>query len=726
MHPWRGHAHDVLERDRLTRTLKGARNELILLAAPPGFGKTTLLHQWEDVDERPFAWVTVEATTNDAFVLWKRIIEAIRVVEPDFQSSAETALRSPHADILWAIVPLIAHDLRTLNRELVIVLDDYQAIDDRLCHDSVSLFLDWLPQDVTFVLSTRADPPIPVGVLRARGELLELRAVDLCFTADEEASLLNEKLGLGLGPATLATLHERTEGWPAGVYLASLSLQKTGDRTEFVAGFKGSNRHVVDYLTEVVLDTLDERQRQFLLATSILDSICAPLAEAVTGEADSAGLLEAVEHANLFLLALDDERRWYRFHQLFRELLHAQLLRQSREQAATLHRRASEWYAEAGRVDDAIRHAVAAGDVDAAIGLVVERWSPRLSCTEARTTLRRLDVLPPEAASADARLLLARAWATSLVGERHDAARALEAAAAAGLEGTLPDGSSLEAAAAAVEASFPRGDAKEMLAAARRVKALEQGLAPAWVPVVQLSRGWAEYLAGNWRKAEAALQEAAASATDLAQWPHVSVAKALYSRVALAAEDHEVAEAFAHGSVEVLESHDVADTFAWGVADVALGAVLARSNADSAESSFDRGIERLRAQTEPLLLAEALVGLAPVRRALRGPKAGRECLEEARALLDGCEDPGILAERLERVARTLTPAYRRAKGDTDLTERELEVLRYLADGLPKRDIGAALYLSYNTIHSHTKSIYQKLRVSSREAAVARARELGAL
>ncbi len=723
---WRGHSHAVLERARLTRTLEGARNELILLAAPPGFGKTTLLHQWEDVDERPFAWLSVEAASNDPVLFWTRIFEAIRAVEPSFESAGEMALRSPQADILGTVVPLLAHELRALNRELVLVLDDYQAIESRLCHDSISLLLDWLPQDVTLVLSTRADPPIPVGVLRARGELLELRAVDLCFTADEEAALLNEKLGLRLGPATLATLHERTEGWPAGVYLASLSLQKTEDRTEFVAGFRGSNRHVVDYLTEVVLDSLDPTQREFLLAASILESVCAPLAEAVTGEADSADLLDAVEQANLFLLALDEERRWYRFHQLFRELLRAQLMRHSPERALTLHRRAYEWYAEAGHVDEAIRHAVAARDVGAAIELVLERWSPQLSCAAAHTTLRRLDFLPRDAVSGDARLLITKAWAVSVVGERLDALRALEAAAAVGLEGHFPDGSSLEAAAAAVEACLPRGDVGEMLTASRRAKALENGLGPAWAPLVQLSRGWAEYLAGNWKKAEASLQEAAASATDLEQWLHVSIAKALYSRVALATEDQEVAAAFANGSIEVLEAHEVADTFACGVADLALGAVLARSNADSAEQALDRGLDRLRSQSEPLLVAEAAIALAPVRRALRGPKAGRECIEEARTVLDGCGDPGILADRLERVARTLTPAYRRAKGQTDLTERELEVLRYLADGLPKRDIGTALFLSYNTIHSHTKSIYQKLAVSSREAAVARARELGAL
>jgi LuxR family transcriptional regulator, maltose regulon positive regulatory protein len=716
---------ETLDRGRLTRALSKSREALVMLAAPPGFGKTTLLREWSASEARPFASVSIEAADNDPVLLWTRVVEALRAVGPEFDSAAQIALHAPEPDVLGAVVPLLAHDLRFLGREVVLTLDDYQRIENRECHASLELFLHRMPPNVTLALSTRVDPPvIPVATFRARGELLELRAVDLCFTAEEEAALLNDTLGLGLEPASLAALHERTEGWPAGVYLASLSLRKTDDPAGFVASFSGSNRHVVDYLTEVVLDSLEPRRRQFLLETSILDSVCGPLAHAVTGLEDSVDLLAEAERASLFVVALDDERRWYRYHQLFGDLLRNELMRHEPARIPTLHRRAFEWYRTAGRTGDALQHARAAGDVDAAVQAATERWSPALDVGEARATLRWLEDLPAEEVSRDARLGLAHAWAASLTGRADESRHALHSARAAGLAGAFPDGSSLEATGALVEAFATRGDAGAMLAAARRAHELEPDLSLGRRPAALLALGWALYLAGD-PGAGPALQEASASAAELDQPLHASIADSLLARLALAEADTDLAEAHARDALAVLVG-ETADVLACGMAQVALGASLARSSVEEAERLLDRGLAALRVRGEPLALAEALLDLAPVRRCLRGIQEGRACIAEARELLEGCGDPGMLAARLEEVARALTPAYRKASGDSDLTERELEVLRYLAEGLAKRDIATALFLSYNTIHSHTKSIYHKLRVSSREAAIAKARELGTL
>ena len=293
----------------------------MLLSAPPGFGKTTLLNQWRAIEQRPFASLSLEPSDNDPVLLWTRIVEALRAVEPKFERAAQLALHAPQADILGAVLPLLSRDLRLVEHELVLVLDDYQSIVNPACHESIRLFLHWLPRNVTPAIATRADPPIMLATLRAGGSCSSFERLDLCFTAEEEDLYLNERIGLGLDRETLATLHERTEGWPAGVQLASLSLQKAEDPAEFVAGFSGTNRHVVDYLTEVVLDSLDPERRRFLLDTSILDSVCAPLADAVTGRDNSADLLEELERANLFLVALDDNREWYRYHPLFMDLL---------------------------------------------------------------------------------------------------------------------------------------------------------------------------------------------------------------------------------------------------------------------------------------------------------------------------------------------------------------------------------------------------------------------
>jgi LuxR family maltose regulon positive regulatory protein len=304
--------------------------------------------------------------------------------------------------------------------------------------------------------------------------------------------------------------------------------------------------------------------------------------------------------------------------------------------------------------------------------------------------------------------------------------QAFRAASEGGLSGRFPDGTTVEAGAALAEACFPRGDAGAMLVAARRARDLHEDLGPQNRSLVPLALGWAEYLSGNWQSGRASLVEAADAAAERDQWTHAAMAKALLSSVLQATGDLDESEASARSANAILESHELLDPLACGLVDTALGAVLVRTDAAAAEDAFERGLVGLRAHGEPLFIADALLGLAPVRRGLVGTAAGRACIAEARELLDGCADPGMLHDRLESVARSLTPAYRRIEGSSELTEREREVLRYLAEGMPKRDIGAALFLSYNTIHSHTKSIYQKLRVSSRQAAVDKARELGAL
>jgi LuxR family maltose regulon positive regulatory protein len=721
------HASNNLPRKRLTDALAGSREAVALLAAPPGFGKTTLLHQWRSADKRPFALVTASPEDNDPVVLWARIIEAICAAQPRFESASQAALRAPYADLRGVVLPLLGNDLRQLGDELVVALDDYHVIRNHACHESLEVFLRWMPANVTLALSSRADPPILLGTLRAGGDLFELRARDLCFTEEEEASLLNQTHGLGLSAQALRTLHEHTEGWPAGVYLASLSLQEAEDRAAFVDAFSGSNRLIVDYLTEVVLASLDPRRRQFLLETSILDSISAGLADAVTGRPRSAELLEELDRSNVFLIPLDDERSAYRYHQLFAELLRSQLMRHQGELVPTLHRRASWWYAEHGCTDDAITHAVAGDDLTGAIELAAAAWIPALDSVEAQRGLRWLESLGEDAVAADARLSLAKAWVTSMVDEPGQALRALDLAKTLGLEGSISGGTSLVAAAAVVEGCFARGDVGAMLAAARRAHDLQGGLQPPWRPLARLALGWAEYLAGHWKEAETSLQAATAAATEQQQWLHACIASSLLAHVALANDEPELAEPRARDALDALKRHGRSDPLAAGMAETALGAVLARSG-DTAEAgrNLSRGLLHLRAHGDPLLVSEALLVAAPVRRKLQGPAAGRSWIAEARELLEGCLDAGMLDERLEDVARTLTPGYRRAGAGSDLTERELEVLHYLAEGLPKRDIGAELFLSYNTIHSHTKSIYQKLRVSSRKAAVEKARAMGAL
>ena len=500
------------------------------------------------------------------------------------------------------------------------------------------------------------------------------------------------------------------------------------DRAGFVARFGGASRHIVDYLTEVVLDTLDEERHQFLLETSVLDTMCGPLCDAATGRQGSAEVLVELERANLFLIPLDDRREWYRYHELFADVLRNRLLQSDPELARTVHRRASEWLGPEGHRYEAVRHAVAANALESAITLVLEDWRPSLEQDDAAAILRQLEELPSTSVERDARLAVVRAWALSALNRREESLAALESAESARVERPMPCGIPFEAATALTRACFPWGDSARMLDAAAQASELLGDTFSIGRPVSLLALGWARRLCGRvTRRRCAPLEQAAFLAARSNQWLVAGIAKAMLARISLETDDVDLAVSAARRALSTLEVHGVADKPGAGIAHVALGAALARRNElEEAGKLLDRGVANLRARGQPLDIADALLVSAPVRRALEAPAPARAMLEEARKLLASCPDPGVLSARLVEVARTLTPAHRRIEGDSDLTERELEVLRYLAEGLSKREIGKELFLSFNTIHSHTKSIYQKLRVSSRQDAIARARELGAL
>jgi LuxR family maltose regulon positive regulatory protein len=336
-----------------------------------------------------------------------------------------------------------------------------------------------------------------------------------------------------------------------------------------------------------------------------------------------------------------------------------------------------------------------------------------------------LEGFPADVLMDNATVSLIRGSGLSMEGKRAEADEALAVAERSSEE--LPDGTPLSEAATVVRACFSWGDAVGGLASAEAAAELEERLPPFWHPTSLLALGRAHYLVGNHGAARGPLERAVSSGHHVDRPLFAATAQALLARMALAAGDTDVAEKHATGALQVLEDRGLTDQPGAGATYIALGAVLARQGrTQEAGDLLVRGLARLRRRGDVLEVADALLVYAPVRRALVSLASARTLVEEARSLLVDCADPGAIGLELEEVARSLTPAHRRVEGGSELTERELEVLRYLADGVPKRDIGRALFLSYNTIHSHTKSIYQKLRVSSRDAAVARARELGAL
>ncbi len=389
----------LVARPRLSELLsRGAESTLTLVSAPAGFGKTTLLAQWlaaAAAGGRSTAWLSLDERDNDPALFWPYLVTALRTATPGVGADALSMLPSPQSPIETVLASLL-NDLSAISEDVVLVLDDYHVIEAREVRDAMAFLLEHLPAQLHLVIGSRADPALPLARLRARGELVEIRAADLRFTSDEAAAYLNEVMGLALTVDDVAALEGRTEGWIAALQLAALSMQGRDDIAGFISGFAGNDRYIVDYLVQEVLQRQPEQVRSFLLLTSILSRLTGSLCEAVTGQHGGNAMLEALDRGNLFVVALDDRRRWYRYHHLFADVLRTRLLDERPDCVQDLHRRASAWYQRNGEPSEAIRHAIAGDDFARAADLI-ELATPALRQARQEATLRGwLEALPAE------------------------------------------------------------------------------------------------------------------------------------------------------------------------------------------------------------------------------------------------------------------------------------------------------------------------------------------
>jgi ATP/maltotriose-dependent transcriptional regulator MalT len=387
----------VVLRPRLIERLnEGLHRKLTLISAPAGFGKTTLLSEWLAACEQPAAWLSLDEGDSDPTRFLAYLVAALQTIAPNVGEAVLGALQSPQPPPTESILTALLNEITTTPDDFILVLDDYHVVDAKPIDDALAFLLEHLPPRMHLVIATREDPNLPLARLRARGQLTELRAADLRFTPSEATEFLEGVMELSLSAEDIASLETRTEGWIAGLQLAALSMRGRGDVSGFIRAFAGDNRYVVDYLVEEVLQQQPERIRSFLLQTSILERLNGPLCDAVTGQEDGRGMLEALERGNFFVVPLDDKRHWYRYHHLFADVLYAHLMQERSDRVPTLHRRASEWYEHNGSAADAIRHALAAEDFERAADLVeLEVPAMRRSRQEA-TLLGWLKALPDE------------------------------------------------------------------------------------------------------------------------------------------------------------------------------------------------------------------------------------------------------------------------------------------------------------------------------------------
>jgi LuxR family transcriptional regulator, maltose regulon positive regulatory protein len=714
----------TIVRERLFERLRDGRGlRLTLVACPAGFGKSTLLAAWREFEsrQRPIAWVTLDEGDNDAVVLWSHVIEALARVSPGLAQSALPAIAAS-APVLEVVLPRLVNELAE-QTEAVLVLDDFHRLSSASARESVAWFVAHLPSTVQLVLSTRTDPGLPLGTLRARAQLLELRADELRFTVAEAGEFLNGRLGLDLSDDDIELLVARTEGWPAGLYLAALSLAGKADKHSLVAAFDGTSTHVVEFLSSEVLAAYEPDLQTFMLRTSVLERLCAPLCDAVLGQPASAGALESLARSNLFLIPLDDHRRWFRFHHLFARILRVELERREPGLARDLHRRAFEWHSQFGTTDEAIHHAVSAHAFREAGQLIAETWVYYANAGRTTSVLDWLVRFPEEILDADSRLLLVKAWVLALRAREDDMRAAVaRVRELGGLDaGPLPDGfATLEASLSLLSATFAWGDVSAVLEHGTRSAELEGPDSP-WRPVVTWALGWAHYCNGDLDLAEQWLNETTTLAPPADQWIVAVAALADLSLIAGLRGSRPEQVRLAAEAVDLARERGLLDAVEVGEVHTARGVVLAaQGRREDALPELEQGVFMRRLWGQSLDLVDGLIALATVVAATGDRGRAGDLFDEAEAILAGCPSAGVLPERLA-AARHAVTVGKPAVG-AELSERELTVLRLLNGGLSEREIGRELYVSFNTVHSHVKSVYRKLGASSRAEAIARAKE----
>jgi LuxR family maltose regulon positive regulatory protein len=715
----------LVERPRLVEGLMNAPHvPVVLVSAPAGYGKTTLLAQWRERDERPFAWLTLEAADNDPVALTVGVIAALALVL-DLDPGLVDVLNASEPELDAVVLPMLVDGCAKSGKRCVLVLDDVHRVTEGRCGSVLVNLANHLPSTCQLALATCTDPPLRLASRRAHGRLLELRATDLALGA-EEASALLAAAGVTLPPDRVSQLVERTEGWPAGLYLAALALRDREDPEDFVEHFAGTTRHVADFLSEDVLGRQPADIIDFLLGTSVLDELTPSLCDAVV-EGDSAEqtLLE-LERSNLFVVPLDEDRHAYRYHHLFAEYLRAELARREPDRVPDLHRRAWRWYREHNHLGPAIRHAQACGDTRVAAALVATAYRPLAQRGQIETVRDWLAEFSDAQLRDHPPLAIVGAWMAALDGEGERAERLASWARRGSWQGPMPDGSASLASALAL---MPKvAGVSQMYADARKAVDLEPPGSP-WRPTALLRLGVAQSLTGGDAAAVEAFREAVAlTGPGSNQGPTSGGAALAYlAWISLDRGDVDVAWDYAGQALERAERPGMGGY----MPNIATYAVVAdlrarRGELSAAATAIDRVDELLPKATETAwwLKAHAALLIAPVLASL-----GRD--EEAMARLDGAAeilarhpDAGRLHDWYRETARGLRRHPRSQPASSELSDAERRILRLLVTKLTLREIGDELCLSLNTVKTHTHSIYKKLGATSRAEAVdaARARD----
>ncbi len=719
---------EMVTRPRLRQALDaGEEAALTLVAAPAGYGKTTAVRDWCANTQAPLAWVTLDVGDNDPARLWRYVATAVDRVRQGLGRGGLQRLVMPEPSIETAIDELM-NGIAAFDDELVLVLDDAHTVTDSECLASIDYALQHFPASARLIVLSRSDPPLRLPQLRAGGRLAEVRESELAFTAAETRELLVERHGINLSAEEIEVLRRRTEGWPAALFLAALWLPSVDDPHRAVREFGGNHRFVADYLSDEVIGSLDDDARSFLLRACVLGRFTAELCDAVLGRTDSASLLAELERSNLFVLRLEHERL-YRIHSLFAEFATYQLAALEPGAAEEIHRLAARWLHERGLPAEAIEHASAAGDHELVARILVEHQLSVFRSGGSRTLIRWMRALPDEQFVEHPELAVGAATVAATIGQATlEQRRFLRLARRAQDEHPERATAYVRATAEMVRAVAVEGGVREAVLSGRRAVSISEAGSDEALVAALGACARALYFAGDlegaWATALRALEH-----PDVERRPpgHAFVR----STLALVAVDQgrlRSARAHAEQAKSIVGAVGISRSWLGANASAALGSVLSAEGAHAeAEHELAYAERFFRDEVATVHHAWSLVLLARVR-CRRGRLAEAEvALRSAREAIDELPDSGRVPSLAAEVEREIAAARRRA-GNGELLERpseaEFGVLALLATDLSAREIGAELFLSPNTVRSHTRALYRKLGVNSRAEAVARANVVG--
>lgn len=679
---------------RLTKTLSP---KLVLVSAPAGFGKSTIISNWVEQSGQPCSWLTLDPSDNDPARFWKYLLSAL-----------QNAGISPNAGMLHmldienvTLATTLINELVDHSGPVIMALDDFHHISEPSIHNAMQLLLDHMPEGVTLVLMTRADPPFSLGRLRAHGEMLELRAADLRFTLPETTDFLHNVMGLPLDNDKVVTLHRRTEGWPAGLHLAALAIRDHTDPVTFIEQFAGSHRYIVEYLTEEVISQQSDDVQRFLLETAILDRLHPSLCTAVTGRTDSDTMLQHLYQKNLFLITLDPTHLWYRYHHLFADLLRYR----QRQQLATdlirnLYERASDWYNHTGQTHEAVEYALRGAIYSKVARLIEDNWHHILHQGEINTMRRWLNVIPDHLIASSAPLNMAYCWLHYLGGATDKVEVWLTAAQQAWQTYKARD-------------TVPQREA--------------------WLVIPSLIKTMSAIVALQRDNARAAL-ELAQQALDLVPTDErvnhdLLIGSASY-RLAQAHRQLGQFEEAINTLLPVIEQLKRTDNVIGIVRGVheAVQLYLALEQPATAQAVCEDSLDHLTQRGYARLPLIGLIHTAQAEISLctNDATAAKMHLEKAQAVAGNSRYSPLL-ERIETLQSQLNAMTSQGSPLAELlTTREMEVLNLLSIGYSNQQIAEALVITEDTVKRHNTHIYGKLNVSNRTQAVLRAQELGLL